>query len=130
MKKIFLILTAIILLIGCKPNEIIKEVEVPIYIDRYNNTTDTFIQHDSIFNTLYVKGDTVHEKEYRYRNVYKTIHDTINNTIEKPVYIKQKEYVPQEVNKIYWYQYILMYTGIFALIYMAIKLIINKFRNK
>lgn len=122
MKNLLYILIIILFLSSCKVTE--KLVEVPIetikteYI--YDKTIDSIYIKDSV--DRYISGDTVYQYKYKYiyKYLYKT--DTLvkNDTIEKPVEIVNTEI--KEVNKIKWYQSILMWIGGISLLIGAFKI--------
>lgn len=95
-----------------------KYVEVPIetikteYI--YNKSVDSIYIRDSV--DRYISGDTVYQYKYKYIYKYLNNTDTIikTDTIEKPVEIITTEI--KEVNKIKWYQSILMWIGGISLV--------------
>lgn len=90
---------------------------------------DSIFIHDSI--DRYIKGDTVYQLKYKYIYKYLNKTDTIIKTdsIEIPVKIKTTEI--KEVNKIKWYQSILMGLGGLFIIFLSFKLgKILKTRNK
>lgn len=106
-----------------------KYVEVPIETIKKEYVTNTKIDSVYIQDSIdrFIKGDTLilhhYKTQYKYLNTVDTVikTDTITNTvtIEK---VKVKE-----VNKIKWYQNILMYTG-FAAIIILILYLIKKIR--
>ena len=81
---------------------------------------DSIFIHDSI--DRYIKGDTVYQLKYKYIYKYLNKTDTIIKTdsIEIPVKIKTTEI--KEVNKIKWYQSILMGLGGLFIIFLSFKL--------
>lgn len=116
MKSLLYISIIFLLLSSCGVTE--KVVEVPIetikteYI--YNKSVDSIYIRDSI--DRYISGDTVYQYKYKYIYKYLNNTDTIikTDTIEKPVKITTTEI--KEVNKIKWYQSILMWIGGISLI--------------
>lgn len=81
---------------------------------------DSVFVHDSI--DRYISGDTVYQYKYKYIYKYLNRTDTIVKTdsIEVPVEIKTTEI--KEVNKIRWYQSILMWLGGLFTIFLSFKL--------
>ena len=75
---------------------------------------DTLIMRDSVWQ--YVQGDTVRiERWHHVANVSKMIvTDTIRDTIPKVVTVR--ETVVQEVNRLHWWQKVLMTVGIIGII--------------
>ena len=103
---------------GCSPR--IVEVEKPVVVEQTHTQThtdivrDTLIWRDSVYH--YVQGDTVRiERWHHLANVSKMIvADTIRDTIPRIVTVK--ETVVQEVNRLHWWQEVLMTAGIIGII--------------
>lgn len=130
MKKIFLILLLFILGSCWSP----KYIEVPVekvktvYVN--NTSQDSTNKFDSIYiyDSIYIKekGDTIYS--YKEKTKYKIqFKDRIINnsdtvikidSIDKPVIVEKEV----QVNKIYWWQKCLMYTGLLFLIGLIVKL--------
>lgn len=119
----------IVLILICVSCTTTKYVDRPIPVEtvrtEYINKLykDSIFVHDSI--DRYVKGDTVHKDRYRYIYKYMNRTDTVLKTdsIEVPVEVKITEI--KEVNKLTWYQSLLIYLGFgsaFVLLYKAIKI--------
>lgn len=91
-------------------------VETPVYLhDTLHSTIyshDTTIVKDSVY--FAVKGDTVVKERYNTKWQIKVAHDTIMRFVEKPVeVVKEKQVEKQvEVNRIYWWQKLLMWIGV------------------
>lgn len=81
---------------------------------------DSIFIHDSI--DRYISGDTVYQYKYKYIYKYLNRTDTLVKTdsIEVPVKIKTTEI--KEVNKIKWYQSILIGLGGLFIIFLSFKL--------
>lgn len=102
-----------------------KYVEVPVPVEtvrtEYINQLykDSVFIHDSI--DRYISGDTVYQYKYKYIYKYKNRVDTLiqNDTIQVPVTIRTTETV--EVNKIKWYQSILMHLGFGFIVVLGYK---------
>lgn len=124
-KNVLRVLVAIVLgmvvcwmLGGCSPR--IVEVEKPVVVQQTHTQThtdivrDTLIWRDSVYH--YVQGDTVRiERWHHVANVSKMIvTDTIRDTIPKVVTVR--ETVLQEVNRLRWWQEVLMTVGIIGII--------------
>lgn len=131
------ILIAVLLLIlsSCTATKLV-EVEKPIPVEtvrtEYINKLyrDSIFVHDSI--DRYIKGDTVFQYKYKYIYKYFNRTDTICKTdsIQVPVKIKSTEI--KEVNKIKWYQSIMMYLGFGFLLLLVYKIIewVRGLKNK
>lgn len=98
---LFVIMFGVVFFVGCKPTEKIQ------YVDRENIVYQNIIQHDSIFNdvhdsvfeTIYQKGDTIYKIKYKEKIKFKEIYviktDTlIRDSIE---YVAHKETITKEV---------------------------------
>ena len=120
MKNVLRVLVAIVLgmvvcwlIGGCSPR--VVEVERPVVVEQTRTQThtdivrDTLIWRDSVYH--YVQGDTVRiERWHHVANVSKMIvTDTIRDTIPRIVTVK--ETVVQEVNRLHWWQKVLMWAG-------------------
>ena len=123
---LFLII-CLVLLCGCHGTKTITErVEVPVVVTqehtiesvRIDHIRDTLVQRDSIYH--FVQGDTVRiERWHHVANVSKMIvADTIRDTIPRIVTVK--ETVVQEVNRLHWWQKVLMTAGIIGIIAMLL----------
>ena len=144
MKKPWLFILITIVFISCKTHTHIDktvidstEIAVPItntkieYRDRFLH--DSIYVHDSIFTLI--KGDTVYIYKNKETNRLVNKTDTIikTDTIKVPVEItktvtKAETHI-KEVNKLYWWQKILMSIGgiVFVLIIICIILKIKKY---
>ena len=144
MRKLWLFIIVTIALTSCRTIKYIDrtivdstEIAVPItntkieYRDRFLH--DSIYVHDSIFTII--KGDTVYIYKNKETNRLVNKTDTIikTDTIKVPVEITKKvnkdETHIKEVNKLYWWQKILMSIGgiVFVLIIIYIVLKIKKY---
>lgn len=116
-------LLIVILLFICVSCTTTRYIDRPVPIEtvrtEYINQLykDSVFIHDSI--DRYINGDTVYQYKYKYIYKYLNRTDTIIKTdsIEVPVEIKTTEI--KEVNKIKWYQSILMWVGGISLIALS-----------
>lgn len=83
---------------------------------------DTTIVKDSVY--FAVKGDTVFKERYNTKWRIKVAHDTINKVVEKPVEVIHNSVKTEtkEVNRLYWWQKVLMIIGGASLIYLVVQL--------
>ena len=146
MRKLWLFLTVTLALTSCKTVKYIDrtvvdstEIAVPItntkieYRDRF--LYDSIYVHDSIFTLI--KGDTVYISKNKETNRLVNKTDTIikTDTIKVPVEITKTvtktETCINKVNKLYWWQKILMSIGgiVFVLIIIYIVLKIKNLYN-
>lgn len=110
------------LLGGCSPR--IVEIEKPVVVEQTHTQThtdivrDTLIWRDSVYH--YVQGDTtIIERWHHSIAVNKVmVADTIRDTIPRIVTVK--ETVVQEVNRLRWWQKVLMTAGIIGIIVMML----------
>lgn len=144
MRKLWLFIMVTIALTSCRTIKYIDrtivdstEIAVPItntkieYRDRFLH--DSIYVHDSIFTLI--KGDTVYIYKNKETNRLVNKTDTIikTDTIKVPVEINKTvtkaETHIKEVNKLYWWQKILMSIGgiVFVLIIIYIVLKIKKY---
>ena len=138
MKKLWLFILITIVFISCKtPTHIDKtvidstEIAVPItntkieYKDRL--LYDSIYVHDSIFTLI--KGDTVYIYKNKETNHLINKADTFikTDTIKVPVTVTKKvtktETKIKEVNKLYWWQRLLICLGLTVLIFGVISII-------
>lgn len=101
-----------------------KEVPVVLHDTIAQNIwrIDTTIVKDSVY--FAIKGDTVFKERYNTKWRIKLAHDTINKVVEKPVEVLRTSIKTEtkEVNRIYWWQNVLMLIGGASLIYLFIKI--------
>lgn len=107
---------------GCSPR--IVEVERPVVVEQTHTQThtdivrDTLIWRDSVYH--YVQGDTVRIERWHHSIAVNKmiVADTIRDTIPRIVTVK--EAVVQEVNRLHWWQEVLMTAGIIGIIVMML----------
>ena len=101
-----------------------KEVPVVMHDTVASNIwrIDTTIVKDSVY--FAVKGDTIFKEKYNTKWRIKVAHDTINKVVEKPVEVLRTSIKTEtkEVNRIYWWQKVLMIIGGASLIYLVVQL--------
>ena len=101
-----------------------KEVPVVLHDTVAKNIwrIDTTIVKDSVY--FAVKGDTVFKERYNTKWRIKVAHDTINKVVEKPVEVVRNSVKNEtkEVNRLYWWQKVLMIIGGASMIYLVVQL--------
>ena len=101
-----------------------KEVPVVMHDTVAKNIwrIDTTIVKDSVY--FAVKGDTVFKERYNTKWRIKVDHDTINKVVEKPVEVLRTSIKTEtkEVNRLHWWQKVLMIIGGASLIYLVVQL--------
>ncbi len=101
-----------------------KEVPVVMHDTIAKNIwrIDTTIVKDSVY--FAVKGDTIYKERYNTLWKIKVAHDTINKVMEKPVEVLRTSIKTEtkEVNRICWWQKVLMIIGGASLIYLFIQI--------
>lgn len=101
-----------------------KEVPVMLHDTVAQNIwrIDTTIVKDSVY--FAVKGDTVFKERYNTKWRIKVAHDTINKVVEKPVEVVRNSVKTEtkEVNRLYWWQKVLMLIGGASLIYLLVQI--------
>lgn len=113
-------LLSCILLIGCKSVQYVP-VENTIVKTEYKNT----VSYDSIYfrDSIYIreKNDTVYIENIKYRYKYVSNIDTIlkNDTITNTI-IQEVEVI-KEVNKLKWWQKVLIALGALFIVYTIIR---------
>ena len=103
-----------------------KEVPVVLHDTVAKNIwrIDTTFVKDSVY--FAVKGDTVYKERYNTKWRIKVAHDTINKVVTIPVEVvrtrTKTKTVVKEVNRLYWWQKVLMIIGGASLIYLVVQL--------
>ena len=101
-----------------------KEVPVVMHDTVLKNIwrIDTTIVKDSVY--FAVKGDTIYKERYNTLWRIKVAHDTINKVAEKPVDVLRTSIKTEtkEVNRIYWWQKVLMIIGGASLMYLFVQI--------
>lgn len=117
-----------VVLCGCKTKYITeteyKEVPVVMHDTVAKNIwrIDTTIVKDSVY--FAVKGDTIYKERYNTKWRIKMAHDTINKVVEKPVEVLRTSIKTEtkEVNRIYWWQKVLILLGCASLIDLIVQI--------
>lgn len=118
-----LLIAVLLILSSCTTT---KYVDKPVIVEtvrtEYVNQLykDSVFIHDSI--DRYIAGDTVYLYKYKYVYKYLNRTDTILRTdsIEVPIEVKTIEV--REVNKLRWYQSLLIWVGGLSLLYLSFSL--------
>ena len=101
-----------------------KEVPVVMHDTIAKNIwrIDTTIVNDSVY--FAVKGDTIFKERYNTKWRIKVAHDTINKFVEKPVEVIRNNVKTEtkEVNRLYWWQKVLMIIGGASLMYLIVQI--------
>ena len=124
---IALIVLAIVLC-SCKTKYITqteyKEVPVVMHDTVAKNIwrIDTTIVKDSVY--FAIKGDTIYKEKYNTLWRIKVAKDTINRVVEKPVEVVRNSVKSEtkEVNRIYWWQKVLILLGCASLIELIVQI--------
>lgn len=98
--SILLLLMLLSLLCGCKTTKYIP-VTITEYKDRYIHKTDTFVHTDSVWLhdsvSVLIKGDTVYNERWHYKDRYKYIYKNKTDTLVVKDSVPYKVYV--EIDK-------------------------------
>ena len=101
-----------------------KEVPVVMHDTVEQNIwrIDTTIVKDSVY--FAIKGDTIFKERYNTKWRIKVAHDTINKVVEKPVEVVRNSVKTdiKEVNRLYWWQKVLILIGGASLIELIIQI--------
>ena len=101
-----------------------KEVPVVMHDTIAQNIwrIDTTIVKDSVY--FAIKGDTIFKERYNTKWRIKVAHDTINKVVDKPVEVLRTSIKTEtkEVNRIYWWQKVLILIGGASLICLFIQI--------
>ena len=134
--SVLIVLFLLLLLLCCSCTKRIYEtqyIEQPVYLhDTLRSTIyshDTTIVKDSVF--FAINGDTIVRERYNTIERIKVAHDTIMRFVEKPVEVVREKNVEKrvEVNRIYWWQKLLMWMGGIGVVMIGIilvKIVVNK----
>lgn len=131
--SVLIVLLLLLLLLCCSCTKRIYEtqyIEQPVYLhDTLSKVVfshDTTIVKDSVY--FAVKGDTIVRERYNTIERIKVAHDTIMRFVEKPVEVVREKNVEKqvEVNRIYWWQKLLMWMGGIGLVGFAFLLVKKK----
>ena len=134
--SVLIVLLLLLLLLCCSCTKRVYEtqyIEQPVYLhDTLRSTIyshDTTIVEDSVF--FAVKGDTIVRERYNTIERIKVSHDTIMRFVEKPVEVVREKKVEKqvEVNRIYWWQKLLIWMGGIGVVVVGIilvKILVNK----
>lgn len=133
--SVLIVLILLLLLLCCSCTKRVYEtqyVEQPVYLhDTLRSTIyshDTTIVKDSVFFSI--NGDTIVREKYNTIERIKVAHDTIMRFVEKPVEVLRESNTEKqvEVNRIYWWQNVLMWIGGIGVVVIGI--MVNKLVNK
>ena len=101
-----------------------KEVPVVMHDTIAQNLwrIDTTIVKDSVY--FAVNGDTIFKERYNTKWRIKVAHDTINKVVEKPVEVVRQSFKTEtkEVNRLYWWQKVLILLGCASLIDLIVQI--------
>lgn len=101
-----------------------KEVPVVLHDTIAKNIwrIDTTIVKDSVYFSI--KGDTIYKERYNTKWRIKVAHDTISKVVEKPVEVVRNSVKNEtkEVNRLYWWQKVLMLIGGASLVYLIVQI--------
>ena len=114
---VIVILLLLLLLTGCRS---IQYVPVDRVHTEYVNRTDSIFLKDSVFIHEKKVNDTIFIDRGRVQIKYVSKHDTINKTDTIPII--RTVTITKVVNKVYWWQVVLMTIGLGAIIYLITKL--------
>ena len=117
-----------VVLCSCKTKYITeteyKEVPVVMHDTVAKNIwrIDTTIVKDSVY--FAVKDDTVYKERYNTKWRIKVAHDTINKVMEKPVEVLRTSIKTEtkEVNRLHWWQKVLILIGGASLICLIVQI--------
>ena len=134
--SVMIVLLLLLILLCCSCTKRVYEtqyVEQPVYLhDTLRSTIyshDTTIVKDSVY--FAINGDTIVRERYNTIERIKVAHDTIMRFVEKPVEVVREKNVEKqvEVNRIYWWQKLLMWMGGIGMVVVGIiliKIVVNK----
>lgn len=123
MKKILYILLAFVLFTGCATKTKIeyRDKEVLKYIKSIQHDTLINNIHDSVYNNIYTKGDTIYNFKYKERIAYKDRIVYKNDTIKRDsiqIVNKENTIIKNKVPKWCWY---LLFINIILCTFVGVK---------
>ena len=133
--SVLIVLILLLILLCCSCTKRVYEtqyIEQPVYLhDTLRSTIyshDTTLVKDSVY--FAIKGDTIIRERYNTIDLIKVAHDTIMRFVEKPVEVVSTKQVCKqvEVNRIYWWQKLLMWMGGIGVVVVGI--MVNKLVDK
>ena len=133
--SVLIVLLLLLLMLCCSCTKRVYEtqyIEQPVYLhDTLLSTIyshDTTIVKDSVY--LSINGDTIVRERYNTIERIKVAHDTIMRFVEKPVEVVREKNVEKqvEVNRIYWWQKLLIVIGCIGVVVVGI--MVNKLVDK
>lgn len=110
-----------------------KEVPVVMHdtVAKNIRRIDTTIVKDSVY--FAIKGDTIYKERYKNKWRIQVVHDTISKVVKIPVEVvrtrTKTKTVVKEVNRLYWWQKVLILIGGASLIYFLALLHYSRKRN-
>lgn len=109
--RVIYILLALLLFGACKTKEVVKVVPEVHYKDQVQVLKDSVFLHDSVFNTIYARGDTVFVERYKYKYYTKERlkYDTIIVRDSVPYPIEVVKYKTKQ-SKLAWWLFIISIT--------------------
>ena len=131
MKKYIIIILALFTIVGCATKTQIeyKDKEVLKYVKYIQHDTLISNIHDSIYNNIYTKGDTVYNFKYKERIAYKDRIVYKNDTIKKDsIQTQYKEKTITKTKTPNWC-WILLVINLIICIFVGVKFYI-KWRTK
>lgn len=129
MGRVIILFLTVFFFSGCKDKEYVTvERTTTDTLYKYRVRVDSVVKFDSI--TTMLKGDTVFRNRWHTLHVYHTEVDTVYRI----KYVKEPQPYPVEkvveVNKLYWWQNLLMWAGSLFSLVCIVYGIINIYRLK
>ncbi len=123
MRKILYVLMAVFVLSGCATKKEIeyRDREVTKYVKVFQRDTIINNVHDSVYNNIYTKGDTVYNIKYKERVAYMDRIVIRNDTVTRDsiqIVAKEKTIVKNKIPKFVW---ILLGINVLICIFVGVK---------
>lgn len=125
MKKLVLILVSIVVLCSCATKTKIEYVdrEVVKYQTQYVHDTTRVEKHDSVFHTIYQRGDTIYDTKYVERTRWRDKIVVKSDTCWRDSVVTIKKETVKEITKIPKLFKISFVFSILVIIFVAYKII-------
>ncbi len=107
---------------------------VPVETTTTKNDTVVKTRIDTVKETdkefVFVKGDTVFIKQTLWHETIREVHDTVYKFIDKEVPKPYKETETNEVNVLYWWQKLLMFSGVATILILLVYLGYRRYKKR
>lgn len=107
---------------------------VPVETTTTKNDTVVKTRIDTVKETdkefVFVKGDTVFIKQTLFNETIREVHDTVVKEVAKKMPKPYKVTETKEVNVLYWWQKLLMYSGVATILILLVYLGYKRYKKR